>query len=257
MVVGGIAVVLVLAAVGMLWQTTATLRSTQRSELAEQSRLLEQLRGRIEDQNIASGRLNDRLAKLEAATGNQPDTVALAKTVQGSVFTIEAGPAQGSGFFLGTKGRSKYLITNHHVVEDVWAEGGRSVHVRGGGGQAFDATIERVDSVSDLALLKAPVDQPALKVAGDDPTVGDNVIVVGSPLGLEGTVSSGMVSAIRVEAGMQVIQFTAAISPGSSGGPVMNAKGQVIAIAFAGVPGMGDLYFGIPVSEVCTALEYC
>ena len=91
---------------------------------------------------------------------------------------------------------------------------------------------------------------------------GEPVVVVGAPLGLANTVTTGVVSAVRADVpglASKVIQFDAAISPGNSGGPVSNAAGQVVGVAQAKIMAAGTdgLASAIPISEVCDALVAC
>jgi hypothetical protein len=113
-----------------------------------------------------------------------------------------------------------------------------------------------VDEEHDLALLKAGgIKLPPLPL-GDSETVavGDEVYVVGNPLGLEGTFSNGIVSAIREIDGQKILQITAPISPGSSGGPVFDQRGEVIGIAVATFRGGQNLNLAIPVSYLSKLL---
>jgi putative serine protease PepD len=244
---------------GLVWSTTSRIESDQRAAIAEQDELIGTLRNQVlAQQQIVDG-ANGRLAALEAKTGGQVDAAAVAAQVQPSVWTIETPGGVGSGFFLGKGGVTRHLVTNYHVVADVWETGGRKVMVRRDNGQQMEGTIERVHEYTDLALVAVAFDQPPLRRGPDLPKPGDSVVAVGSPLGLGGSVSSGIVSAIRTDGGESLIQFTAAVSPGSSGGPVVNAKGEVIAVTVAKAVELGaeGVSFAIPVSDICTALEYC
>src|SRR2546421_552195 len=91
------------------------------------------------------------------------------------------------------------------------------------------------------------------------PKLGTTVMAVGSPLGLDGTISIGVVSGYRSLGGSNYLQFTAAISPGNSGGPVIDSRGRVVAIASAKLvyPGAEALSLGIPVAVACDSLVVC
>jgi putative serine protease PepD len=176
----------------------------------------------------------------------------IAATVLPSVVTIQvqgSGDAEGtgSGFVIDTKG---HVLTNNHVVAAA-ATGGK-IEVVLSNGDTAKATIVGRDASYDLAVVK--IDRTDLKplVLGesDKVVVGDQVIAVGAPLGLEQTVTTGIVSALNrpVSAGggegdadsyMNAIQTDAAINPGNSGGPLLDMKGQVIGVnsAIARVPG--------------------
>jgi tetratricopeptide (TPR) repeat protein len=150
---------------------------------------------------------------------------------------------QGTGFFINAKGD---VITNYHVIQ-----GALRAEVRTSGGEVFP--VKRVvadDKAGDLARLSVDtfgaIVRP-LRVNTSLPEVGERVVVVGSPLGLEKTVSDGIVSAVReVPHFGKIIQLTAPISQGSSGSPVVNMKGEVVGIiSFFVAPGQ-NLNFAIP-----------
>ncbi len=135
--------------------------------------------------------------------------------------------ALGSGFFIG-KGK---ILTNAHVVE-----GAYSAEVRSLRKTYQDITIIKRDDFVDLAVLSVQsVGEPVISFADDsDLRVGQRVLAIGNPLGLERTLSDGLISAIRDSVGFQTIQISAPISPGSSGGPLFNMQGQVIGVTYAG-----------------------
>ena len=141
--------------------------------------------------------------------------------------------AQGSGFVYDSDG---HVITNYHVVE-----GATSLEVRLADGSTYDATVVGTDPSTDLAVLKvdAPSNELHPLTLGDsgDVAVGDGVVAIGSPYGLEETVTSGIVSALgrTIEStnGYSIpgtIQTDAAINHGNSGGPLFNLSGQVIGV---------------------------
>ncbi|EWT03817.1 serine protease, partial [Intrasporangium chromatireducens Q5-1] len=166
-----------------------------------------------------------------------------------SVVTIRVkggqGDATGSGFVIDTKG---HVLTNNHVVAAAGNSG--SIDVVLSNGDTEPATIVGRDSSYDLAVIKLSRTDLTPLVLGpsDQVVVGDEVIAVGAPLGLDQTVTSGIVSALNrpVTPGagdegsyINAIQTDAAINPGNSGGPLLDMKGQVIGInsAIARVPG--------------------
>ena len=149
------------------------------------------------------------------------------------VVEITAGQGQGSGFVYDADG---HIITNEHVVE-----GTSSVSVRFWNGKTFSASVVGTDASTDLAVLKvdAPVSQLFPLSLGDSSNlvVGDQVVAIGSPFGLEGTVTAGIVSALHREmtspnhfAIDNSIQTDAAINHGNSGGPLLNAQGKVVGV---------------------------
>jgi serine protease Do len=148
----------------------------------------------------------------------------------------------GSGVFIDREG---HLITNLHVIKGV-----ARAEVKLAQGEIFPLT-EMVASDEKADLVKLVVKLPGgaphyLAVSGARPEVGQRVVVLGSPLGLELTVTEGMVSAIRTVRGRgEFLQISAPISPGSSGGPVVNMTGQVIGIATFQVRGE-NINFAVP-----------
>jgi putative serine protease PepD len=149
------------------------------------------------------------------------------------VVEITAGQGQGSGFVYDSNG---HIVTNAHVVE-----GSSSVSIKFSNGKAYSARVVGTDASTDLAVLKvdAPVSQLFPLTLGDSSSlvVGDQVVAIGSPFGLEGTVTSGIVSALHREmtspnnfAIDNSIQTDAAINHGNSGGPLLNAEGKVVGV---------------------------
>jgi S1-C subfamily serine protease len=119
------------------------------------------------------------------------------------------------------------LVTNAHVVAE-----GQSIKVSTRTGDAFLASIVATDSVSDLALLRIKGwSGPHLEFANENEyDVGHDVIAVGSPLGLDGTVTRGIISAKRSADGVKLLQIDAAINPGNSGGPLVDERGRVVGV---------------------------
>jgi S1-C subfamily serine protease/cytochrome c-type biogenesis protein CcmH/NrfG len=154
----------------------------------------------------------------------------------------------GSGFIVSADGK---VVTNFHVIE-----GAHSATVKLANGSSFSVEgVLAVDIEKDLALLK--VDGTALPFLNLEstrtPQVGDHVVAIGSPLGLDGTVSDGIVSALREEgSGKSWIQTTAPVSHGNSGGPLLDMAGSVVGVITWGVDlkeGQ-NLNFAIPSGEV-------
>lgn len=134
----------------------------------------------------------------------------------------------GSGFFI----RTNRIATNHHVIKQA-----ESIYAKLVGEEQW-FTLENIaatDEQHDLAILKlSSIAAPALPLANSDAVqIGDSVYAVGNPERLEGTFSEGIISSIRTVGNQKWIQMTASISPGSSGGAVLNSAGEVIGIATA------------------------
>lgn len=153
--------------------------------------------------------------------------------------------AQGSGFFFGRPGR---IATNFHVIR-----GAETVRVIDAGGDtlATMTSARAVDERLDLAILPAPEGRAGgLVIETFIPIIGDRVWTYGSPKGLTGTMSDGIVSAVRERGGRTVLQISAPISAGSSGGPVLNAAGRVIGVTVSSVRGGQNLNFAVPAREL-------
>jgi len=159
----------------------------------------------------------------------------------------------GSGFFISSSGE---MLTNHHVIE-----GATSAKVRTLDGRLLPVQVILADDAkSDLArLLVLDEDEtPYLTVAAERPQVGDHVMVMGSPMGLDETVTEGIVSAVPEQRSGQsdlepaTLQITAAISEGSSGGPVLNARGEVAGVATAFMREGENLNFAVPLERILT-----
>ncbi len=212
-------------------------------------RALAKLDQRVADQLAATNALANRVGGLGT------DTAAVARQVLPSVFTIDTPDGLGSGWVVGSSGGASTIITDYHVVQSVWTgSAAHTVQVKQDG-KNLTGTITKVDKGDDLAIVSVKVVLTALPRSTTDAQVGDAVLVVGSPLGLSGTVASGIVSSFR----NGLIQFSAPISPGDSGGPVVNRQGQVIGVAESKLVGSGveGLSFAIPITTVCSTVTTC
>jgi len=153
----------------------------------------------------------------------------------------------GSGFIIDRKG---YIVTNNHVVENA-----DQIKVKLANEKEFDAKIVGRDPKTDLALIKIDEssDLVPLKIGNsDDLKVGTWVVAIGSPFGLEQTVTAGIVSAKGRILGSgpydDFIQTDASINPGNSGGPLLNLKGEVVGINTAIIASGQGIGFAIPIS---------
>lgn len=202
--------------------------------------------------------LDARVASLERGERAQTDWPSIAASVEQSVVTIEAGDFGGSGWVAHASAAGSDIITNFHVVAAAWTAGNATVRVRLQD-QTIDGTVVRVDARDDVAVIHVNERLPALASAAARPALGSTVMAVGSPLGLDGTVTLGIVSGFRSLEGSDYMQFSAPISPGNSGGPVIDSRGRVVAIASAKLVGQGveGLSLAIPVETVCLSLVTC
>lgn len=218
---------------------------------------------------------NANLVSVNDTIERAPDSVAgVAERVLPSVVSISttsrAGSGTGSGFFIRSDG---FILTNNHVISDAATANGR-ITVKLNNGKRFSARVVGRNASYDLAVLKINVNSaPALQFGDSDAIqVGDNVIAIGSPLGLSGTVTAGIISAKNraVTTGgedetsfINALQTDAAINPGNSGGPLVNMSGAVVgvnsAIATLGnsfnASGSIGLGFAIPINQAKKTAE--
>jgi serine protease DegQ len=196
-----------------------------------------------------AGNSNDQPS---AAFERIPDVVS---KVQTSVVTIITSKGLGSGVVWSADG---IVVTDEHVVS-----GTKQVEVAFADGRRVSGTVRAADQVTDLAVVQANRKSlPAATFQKELPRVGDLAIAMGSPLGFENTVTAGIISGLHREipgSGQQtqslvdLIQTDAPISPGNSGGAVVNAAGQVIGISEAFIPpsqGAVSIGFAIPAATV-------
>jgi serine protease DegQ len=189
----------------------------------------------------------------QAATGDIPEVV---RKVEPSVVTIAHDQGTGSGVVWSKDG---VVVTNNHVVraEDQVVE---RVEVAFFDGRRVSGTVKATDPSTDLAVVQ--VDREDLKPATFQktlPAVGELVVAVGSPLGFENTVTAGIISSLHreipgsaqqgIRSLVDLVQTDAAISPGNSGGALVNGRGEVIGISVAYIPpeqGAVSIGFAIP-----------
>ena len=172
-------------------------------------------------------RVLEELEQLRARTeiptrqsNSAPDYADLVERVMPSIVIIRTDRGTGSGFFVSSAGD---ILTNWHVIQDAGY-----ITVTPQNGNSLTASLKDYDAKRDMALLTVKTDYPVkfLKISAALPRQGEAVIAIGNPKGLSGTVSNGIVSAFREN--NTWVQFTAPISPGSSGGALINLRGEVV-----------------------------
>jgi S1-C subfamily serine protease len=183
--------------------------------------------------------------------GQVPLTTAqIAKKVSPSVVVIKgksySGDVLGSGFVISKDGK---IVTNFHVIRNM-----RSASVEMADGKSFNSvSVLATDERRDLAIVQiAGSNLPVLELGNSDAlTTGEPVVAVGSPRGLEGTVTAGILSSVRDTGdGFKVLQTDAAVNPGNSGGPLVNGNGQAIGVVSFKLLSSEGLNFAIPISYV-------
>lgn len=217
----------------------------------------------LEDPAGTSGTVTVIGADPATRAERPPESISgVANSVLPSVVSVSAGQATGSGFVISEDG---YILTNNHVVSV--APAGEEIELGLFDGRRVEAEIVGSSPSYDIAVLHTDATDLQPVVIGESASVavGDPVIAIGSPLGLDGTVTSGIISALNrpVTAGdsfdqsyINALQTDAAINPGNSGGPLVDAAGRVIgvnsAIATMGAgadSGNIGLGFAIPIDQ--------
>ena len=268
-------VALIVAAAAVYYESSTTQKS-----VASPSRI-SSLQSQLTNLEEANSALQAQLASISAGIGpnvsdNSPE--GLYANASRSVVTIQGdelltqntffGPVtsvetvQGSGFVVDYQ-NSSYVVTNFHVVNGV-----TNITVTFSDGNSYVASVKGSDQYSDLAVLTA--NAPAseyypLQLLGtlQGASVGETVYAIGSPFGLSGSMTFGIISqvgrTITESTSSQVsianvIQFSAPINPGNSGGPLLDSSGQVVGITTAGVSNSAGLYFAIPSSTITREL---
>ncbi len=201
----------------------------------------------------------DSAGSMQPGPGDIPEELRRFFEFRGAPPSQPERMGMGSGFIISDDG---YVLTNNHVVE-----GAHSVLVRMSDRREFDAEIVGTDPRSDLALLRIDAsDLPTLKLASDDDLeVGEWVLAIGSPFGLDYSVSAGIVSAKgrslpteQNENYVPFIQTDVAINPGNSGGPLFNLDGEVVGVnsqIFTRSGGSIGLSFAIPAAVARNVVE--
>lgn len=253
-----VALLVVLGAVGAgaAWQISElegqiddleTLLEEERAADASFAAAMEDQVGELEDRfDPLYARVNDLSEDLPP---NVPEIVARARE---SIVTIElTNGVLGSGFAVNLQpdpGYTAVIATNHHVIKDALRPGGPEVYVNYDGTR-YPASVTAWDRRNDLAVVDVAADIAALEWAVDhdhEPSVGDFVVAIGSPSGLAGTSTTGVVSQLYPN----YVQIDAAINPGNSGGPLLNKFGEVLGVNTFKLQGE-NLNFAVRVEVLC------
>jgi S1-C subfamily serine protease len=173
------------------------------------------------------------------------------RAVMPAVVTIESGTSMGTGFFVAPG----VVLTNRHVIS-----GAGSLRLRFSDGSRSSGYVSATASDADLALVhvdQPPPSHPSLRLTpASKVQIGEEVIAVGSALGLlQGTVTRGIVSAVRSSAGVTLVQTDAAINPGNSGGPLVDRNGTVIGVTTAKMTGAESIGFAIATDHATALLQ--
>lgn len=205
---------------------------------------------------------NGQFYTANAKPGSVREVSSLVKQIGEAVVQVKTPGGLGSGFFLNEEG---YLITNFHVIEGETEISVEVYHQKNG--QLDRATYKQVKIIAinkfqDLALLHiedkdAPKFKPVALGSSDVLNVGEGVFAIGSPLGLERTVTQGIVSTkTRQMEGQLYLQTSTQINPGNSGGPLFNLAGEVVGVTNMKITMGEGLGFAIPVELVKAFLDH-
>lgn len=185
------------------------------------------------------------------------DSAEVTKRVTPAVVLIKGktdnGDLVGSGFIISGDGK---IATNLHVIRDL-----RNGGVQLATGEKFDSfSILAFDERKDIAIIKiAGFDLPSATLGNSNAIqVGEPVLIVGSPLGLQGSVTTGVISSIRDDpfgGGFKAIQTDAAVNPGNSGGPLVNGRSEVVGVVTYKIKGGESLNFAIPINYLRGLIE--
>ncbi|HST26295.1 MAG TPA: trypsin-like peptidase domain-containing protein [Gaiellaceae bacterium] len=243
-----------LGALGFTWYTYQHQQTLVQSEADAR---LAQIATLQHELNRLRGSDSSTAKRVQAIQTKQGDLAPLAKRVLKSVFTVIAGRELGTGFVGWQDSSSSYLITARHVV--VNDLGGYVTLERASGG-SWQGEIMEEDAKNDLAVIRldgfpagaAPLWQNPHTAR---PLTGDSLLLVGSPYGLSGTVTNGIVSRVTSD----VIQTDAAANPGNSGGPAVDQQGNIVGVVLSRIdPKYGSgLTFAVPIDRVCQHLRHC
>ena len=242
-ILGGVAL---LAAIGIALFAYASVK-TQGTKVSLLETDVRELEGRLESFRLADKELKGRVQGAEGKLRQKDAGQApLAAKILKSVFTVETDDGLGAGFVGWSNDSGTYVVTAAHVVSEV---GEQVTLVRNNG--SWGADVVGIDKKRDLAVLRVsgrPVNATPLwqKPLRNRPRAGDQLLLVGSPFGLSGTVS-----AVRPNA----IQTDAAANPGNSGGPAVDRHGRVVGVLVYG--GGQNLNFAVPIRQLCATLRNC
>ncbi len=199
--------------------------------------------------NVNVGNITDQFVQLKASVGSDFSGI-IEKDVP-SVVTIRTDVAQGTGFIITNDG---YVVTNAHVLE-----GASMVQAIDDNQNVIDASLVGYDPNLDIALLKIPGNYSKLILGNSNNVqVGENVIAIGNPLGLQFSVSQGIISALNRQGqnGLYAyFQTDTALNPGNSGGPLIDKSGEVIGINNFKASGSENIGFALESNYIKQAVD--
>jgi serine protease Do len=196
-------------------------------------------------------RTSSEPTRAEAARASVRTPAEIAARSTPSVVSVRTEQSLGTGFVVSSDG---LIATNLHVIA-----GNSDITVTLSDHREFQVVeIWNGDRQRDLVIMRIQAKKlPVIPLGNSDNIrAGDSIVAIGHPLGLEDTVSNGLVSAVRkLDKGLTVLQISAPIAPGSSGGPIFNDHGEVIGVATAIMLGGQNINFGVPISYLKELLK--
>jgi len=267
-IAAALALIIVAASLGWAYLSIQQTIEQQDAEISRLTNDLHNLELQVSDLTaIIQSNSPDLSFSLAQLYSKVKDSVVVVQGIQvtriNTIFgvVLQYAEIQGSGFVCNETGRT-VIVTNYHVVDQV-----QNLTISLSNGDAFDATVLGTDAYSDLAILQtsAPASElhPLVLASSSGLQVGDPVVAVGSPLGLEGSMTSGIVSQLgrtiqeSTTGGYSianVIQTNVAINAGNSGGPLLNSLGQVVGVTTAIISGTQGIGLAIPSDTIIREL---
>ncbi len=225
------------------------LQTDTQSKLNELTENLITTQNELQDLNSQVGSIDEEFNVLKASVGEDFSGV-IEDSIKG-VVTIRTDVSQGTGFIIHDEG---YVVTNYHVIQNA-----KSAAIYDYNGDTYIVQLIGFDETMDVALLKIEGNFHSLELGNSDKVqIGEKVVAIGNPLGLQFSVSQGIVSAIHREGinGIEAyIQTDAALNPGNSGGPLINTEGEVIGINNFKVGGGESLGFALESNYLEDSIE--
>lgn len=230
--------------------------------VAFETAFIEAVEGFAENETVRKLAIGERVSSQTSGQAIQSTSVVNGSVkdsfsteyMQSMVATIRVGRGHGSGFFVGKNG---LLLTNAHVVGNA-----NSVQVISSSGLEIEGTVLARDTARDIALVKTALrPSSALHIEVSDLSVAQEVFAIGTPMdeGLKSTITKGIISGFRNDpaSGLKFIQADVAISPGNSGGPLVDSRGSVVGVSVAKYQGGGAEGLGlfIPIQQAIDALS--
>jgi S1-C subfamily serine protease len=214
----------------------------------ESQRKVQELSGRILTLQQES---DEKISELEGKIQlnlKSGDFSAVAESAVKSVVSIMTNKGVGSGAIIDGRG---YIVTNYHVIRDATSGSVRTVD-----GKVHAITISGYDARKDIAVLTIEGEFPRLRFGNSkDVSVGQRVIALGSPAGLDFSVNEGIISARRNIADNEYFQTDTALNPGNSGGPLVDASGRIIGINNFKLGGYEGLNFALTANEAKAVVD--